>query len=291
MNYTREPIIETVITPKEGYKLILRNSKGSDREEYAVDAIEVVSFGNSFFFRSLERPKSFLVPVSDYEVVEAKETRVVLKNASFERSIKIGGGREAGVKAGKEKATEKQAPAAVDQQLEKKRERKRHRRRRSGSEEEKESEVKVEGALAEEGKVKDEDQTPSVPPRPLIPPPSHLIADKLPKQLLEEEGEVKIPSEPVAEATVSSESVAEAKPKATAEPKSAEKPKRGRRKKKVEPVAEEKLPAEEPITSPEEERGSEMQRVATELTGEAVSSTSFSAEEEKGKFSFFGKTW
>lgn len=93
MNFTREPIIETVISPKEGYKLVVRNSKGGSQEEYVVDAIEVVSFGHSFFFRSLERPKSFLVPVSDYEIIETKETRVVLKNASFERSIKIGGGR------------------------------------------------------------------------------------------------------------------------------------------------------------------------------------------------------
>ncbi|NGX37653.1 MAG: hypothetical protein K1000chlam2_00811 [Chlamydiae bacterium] len=128
MNFTREPIIETIITPKEGHKLIVRNSKGSGQEEYVVDAIEVVSFGHSFFFRSLERPKSFLVPVSDYEVVEAKETRVVLKNASFERAIKIGGGR-------KEKVAEPEAqePAAVEQRLEKKRERRRYRRRRGGS--------------------------------------------------------------------------------------------------------------------------------------------------------------
>ena len=94
MNFTREPIIETIITPKEGHKLIVRNSKGSGQEEYVVDAIEVVSFGHSFFFRSLERPKSFLVPVSDYEVVEAKETRVVLKNASFERAIKLGAAKK-----------------------------------------------------------------------------------------------------------------------------------------------------------------------------------------------------
>ena len=98
MNFTREPIIETVITPREGCKLVVRNSKGVG-EEYFVDAIEVVSFGRSFFFRSLERPKSFLVPVSDYEVLELKEIRMALKNASAERSIKIGGGRETPVRA------------------------------------------------------------------------------------------------------------------------------------------------------------------------------------------------
>jgi hypothetical protein len=95
VNFTREPIIETVITPREGCKLVVRSSKGNGQEDYYVDAVEVVSFGHSFFFRSLEKPKSFLVPVSDYEILELRETRMVLKNVPAERSIKIGGGREA----------------------------------------------------------------------------------------------------------------------------------------------------------------------------------------------------
>ena len=93
MNFTRDPIIETVITPREGCKLVVRSSKGMGQEEYFVEAIEVVSFGQSIFYRSLERPKSFLVPVGDYEVVEVKETRMVLKNVSIDKSIKIGGGK------------------------------------------------------------------------------------------------------------------------------------------------------------------------------------------------------
>ena len=93
MNYTREPIIETVISPKEGCKLVVRNSKGGGQEEYFVEALEVVNFGNSIFFRSTERPKSFLVPATDYEVIELKETKMVLKSTSIEQSIKIGGGK------------------------------------------------------------------------------------------------------------------------------------------------------------------------------------------------------
>lgn len=84
-----------MITPRDGCKLVVRNSKGGGQEDYYVDAVEVVSFGHSFFFRSLEKPKSFLVPVSDYELLELRETRMVLKNVPTERSIKIGGGREA----------------------------------------------------------------------------------------------------------------------------------------------------------------------------------------------------
>jgi hypothetical protein len=94
VHFTREPIVETIITPKEGYKLSIKSSKGESREEYLVDAVEVISFGQTFFYRSLERPKSFLVPVSDYEVSEVKELRLVVKNPSIEKSIKIAGGKE-----------------------------------------------------------------------------------------------------------------------------------------------------------------------------------------------------
>jgi hypothetical protein len=154
VDFTREPIIETVITPKEGCKLVVRSSKNSGQEEYFVDSVEVVSFGNSFFFRSLERPKSFLVPSSDYEILEVREARMVLKNVGLERSIKIGGGRDATAKVVKEPLPEKvendvpaleeanTTPSLVDSpapgaevRLDKKRDRRRHYRRRRGREE------------------------------------------------------------------------------------------------------------------------------------------------------------
>lgn len=94
MNFTREPIIETIITPRDGYRLVVRNGKQNPQEEFSVEAVEVVSFGRAHFYRSLEKPRPFLVPVGDYEVVEVKESRVVLKTAhQTERTIKIGGGR------------------------------------------------------------------------------------------------------------------------------------------------------------------------------------------------------
>ncbi|MBX7067276.1 MAG: hypothetical protein K1X28_08600 [Parachlamydiales bacterium] len=135
MNFTREPIIETVITPREGCKLVVRSSKGASQEDYFVDAVEVVSFGHSFFFRSQERPKSFLVPVSDYEILELKETRMVLKNVSTDRSIKIGGGREAPPRQREEEpqdalAESRPAPQADQQQQPQHRDRKRDKRRR-----------------------------------------------------------------------------------------------------------------------------------------------------------------
>lgn len=134
MNFTREPIIETVITPREGCKLVVRSSKGVSQEDYFVDAVEVVSFGHSFFFRSQERPKSFLVPVSDYEILELKETRMVLKNVTTDRSIKIGGGREAQPRSREEsppqEAESRQASPPESQQQQGQRDRKRDKRRR-----------------------------------------------------------------------------------------------------------------------------------------------------------------
>lgn len=89
MNFTREPIILSIITPKEGSKLVVRNSKGSGQEDYFVDAVEIVLFETVTFFRSIEKPKSFLLPTNDYEVLEVKETKMILKNASLEKPIKL----------------------------------------------------------------------------------------------------------------------------------------------------------------------------------------------------------
>lgn len=150
MDFTREPIIETIITPKEGYKLVVRSSKSTGQEEYFVDAVEVVAFGNAFFFRSMEKPKAFLVPISDYEVLEVREARMVLKTAGPDRSIKIGGGRETSLKVPKETkepieegiAATEQEPATTEAleekpeaKLDKKRDRRRQSRKRRGKDE------------------------------------------------------------------------------------------------------------------------------------------------------------
>lgn len=158
VDFTREPIIETIITPKEGHKLVIRSSTSTGQEEYFVDAAEIVTFGNAQFFRSLERPKAFLVPVSDYEILEVREARMVLKNAGLDRSIKIGGGREGAYKAPKEVEKETSTEfegeteevagdsevtateARTELKIDKKRDRKRHYRKRRGKEEKEEGE-------------------------------------------------------------------------------------------------------------------------------------------------------
>ncbi|NGX45474.1 MAG: hypothetical protein K940chlam2_00628 [Chlamydiae bacterium] len=245
MNFTREPIIETIISPKEGYKLLVKCSKGGSSEEYSVDAVEVVSFGQSFFFRSLERPKSFLVPVSDYEIIEVKEMRVVLKSPSVEKAIKIGGGKVATAEAG-------------EQRTEKKRERRRHRRRRGSETEEvqvspelpptplAETPIKPSGALTEPAVVAKEEAPPAV--TRLIPPPTKLISETLVK-------------------------VRDAMIEATEEPP-AEKEKE---KPKAKAVRKGRKSAKKATKEPEGGEAGDAKRVATEVEEPMLTATTFSA--------------
>jgi len=196
VNFTREPIIETILSPKDGCKLCIRNSKIAGAEELFVDAVEVVSFGQAFFFRGQERPKPFLVPASDYEVFEVKETRVVLKNITHERNIKISGGREAFVKPPKEVVPEKieelekeseekglTTEVVADVKTDKKRDRRRNRRKRM-AEERKEGD-KPKGS-AEDSEEEGEESVPATEVKVtsamfthLLPPPPTLISETL----------------------------------------------------------------------------------------------------------------
>ncbi len=167
MDFTREPVVETVITPKEGYKLIIRSSHAAKGDEYAVDAIEVIAFGHSYFFRSLEKPKAFLLPLAEYEVLEVKEARPVLKKPVVDKPIKIG----------TKSRIAKAADSLEDEEGGKK---KRSRKRRDSK-------------VAEKVKEKpaEEDPPASVPvKRTLLPPPTSLISDQISryKNYLKQEG-------------------------------------------------------------------------------------------------------
>ncbi len=194
MNFTREPTIETIITPKEGGKLLVRCSKREAPEEFLVDAVEVVSFGRSIFYRCMERPKPFLVPVSDYDIIEVKETRMMLKSAPIERSIKIGGGKVA-PRPEVEAVEGKEAPQEKGEgRSEKKRDRRRSKRRprleERGSEE-------VAGKQEEVLRAQEQEETAELQSAPqgvamegkeekkrfarLLPPPPTLIAHTMSK--------------------------------------------------------------------------------------------------------------
>lgn len=101
MYFTRDPIVETVIASREGYKLSLKSTKGAAQEVLVVDAVEVVRLGNSVFFRNSDHSKSFLLPAADYEIIEVRETRTVLKVADLDKGIKIGGGKDGVIKLSK----------------------------------------------------------------------------------------------------------------------------------------------------------------------------------------------
>jgi hypothetical protein len=201
VDFTREPIIESVITPKEGCKLVVRSSKGAGQEEFFVDAVEIVSFGGTFFLRSLEKPKSFLVPATDYEILEVRETRMVLKNVGLDRSIKIGGGREAATKRPAKEASKPEIPEPrTEPKVEpKRRERRRQYRRRRGKdaalapeqqdvviEEEEEKTRKRVRIAPPEAVVNLEEEGIGKPIKPtssilntLLPPPTTLISESI----------------------------------------------------------------------------------------------------------------
>lgn len=171
MHFTREPIIETIITPREGHRLVLRHTSSAGHEEFFVDMLEVVSFGSSCFFRSLDKPKPFIVPVSDYEVLEVREQRVQLKApAASQKGIKIAGGKkDAKKEAKKEEKVEEEEPKTA---------RRKRRTRKKAAEPEAKSE---EATTPPEETVNDgssEDEIPLEKPS-LIPPPPTLISDSI----------------------------------------------------------------------------------------------------------------
>lgn len=182
MNFTREPIIETIITSKEGFKLVLHNSSGNSQEEYSVSSVEVVSFGKSFFFRCLEKPQAFLLPVSDYEVLEVRETRTVLKKPKIEKLIKIAGGKTAKTKTKEVLAQEEVGPSESSKKHNRG---KASRRRRSFKKEEK---VESEDASSEPS----QEEVEQVQRRTLLPPPTSLISEQINryKDYLVAEGEL-----------------------------------------------------------------------------------------------------
>ncbi len=208
MDFTREPIIETVITPREGYRLVVRSSKGAGSEEHFVDALEVVSFGSGIFFRSLERPKPFIVPVADYEVLEVREPRMVLKTSGSDNAkapiqrLKAADPQKIEAAVAQEQPVGSQSSAEgknIERPAEKndkRRDRRRGFRRRRGGRDEAGRPEGAEGETSEEAlqpgldansELASETKMPSSTPMlsSILPPPTKLIRDDL-KRLRED---------------------------------------------------------------------------------------------------------
>jgi len=194
VNFTREPIVETIISAKEGYKLSLKSSKHQAAEEYLVDAVEVVSFSGALFFRCQEKPRPFFLPIHDYEVQEVREARLTVKSPVIEKSIKISGGKQPkavvegeekpqveGVVAGEPQQITEEATPALQQRHrhgENKRDKRQKYRRKRGTEEiqqgaPKENQNPIERALTT--------QPPESVFSHLLKPPEGLISESIQK--------------------------------------------------------------------------------------------------------------
>lgn len=237
-------MILSVLTPKEGSKLVVRKSKGgsSSEEDYFVDAIEIVSFEGAVFFRSTERPKSFLVPVSDYEILELKETKIVLKNVSIDKSIKIPS----------KHSGQPRKEGRIDNK-------KQHRRRRPRTEGAVPQPPADKDAKKEGGKVTAAEDAPQPSLKKLIPPPHTLIKEKLARLKNEEFFEKNIlPStESGSEATEAKpvKPVKEEKPKEKVEDKKPEKEIKEPKENKASKENVEKPSEKENLSSKEKEKG------------------------------------
>lgn len=106
MQFTREPTVESILYARDGFRLSIKNTKYGSQEPIFVESIQLVSFGGQLFYRHQDRPKAFLLPAQDYEVMEVRETKLALKSPTPEKTIKISGG--------KERSEEKAAPRMHD---------------------------------------------------------------------------------------------------------------------------------------------------------------------------------
>jgi hypothetical protein len=167
VHFTRDPIIETIITARDGHKILIRDVNHA-HDEYYVDMIEVVRIGDHCYYRCQEKPKPFLVPATLFELLEVREPRMSLKTSiNVEKGIKISAQKD----GAKPKEGESQ-----ESKSDKKKEKKRIRKKKEKSEE-----TKVD-TDENEDEPQDEAIKVMMPPperRALIPPPATLISETI----------------------------------------------------------------------------------------------------------------
>jgi hypothetical protein len=191
------------LSARDGFKLVLKNSKMTTGSEVSAEVIEIVSFSGNVFYRSQDRSKNFLLPASDYEVQEVKDSRLVLKNISLDKSNKLQNPpKEASVREieeelvaeemGDVEAVSEPAQASSSgssSRLERRRERRRNRRRRQMEEkatQDKQPALSIDSQEAEkveesfdEIKTDEASLAAPIPTINLIPPPTTLISQTL----------------------------------------------------------------------------------------------------------------
>ena len=117
-------------------------------EDYAGDITLTTQFPITEFEAFQFKLRELSAGKLQAEIIETKESRIVLKNAQFERTIKIGGGRDAPVR--REASPEEEIPPSEggeEPRFDRKRDRRRRGRRRTVEErEEMRAEVVAEGS-------------------------------------------------------------------------------------------------------------------------------------------------
>ncbi|OGN61472.1 MAG: hypothetical protein A3F09_04740 [Chlamydiae bacterium RIFCSPHIGHO2_12_FULL_49_11] len=184
MNFTREPILESIISARDGHKILVKSTKHSTEGEFFVDAVEVVSFGPQIFYRCLEKPRPFFLPASDFLIEEVKDQKVAIRHTVEGKNTKV-------------ITTESVAEKASDESQGDKGKNKDKRRRRGGKKESKQNgalrsedeSVSLEEESLTEKPVHHDELSSEVKAR-LLKPPEGLISvslQKYRKELMEEE--------------------------------------------------------------------------------------------------------
>ena len=163
-------LLKQLLPPKKGVNWLSAAAKASGQEEYFVDAVEVVSFGHSLFLSLSGKAKSISSACEDYEILEVREARMVLKNVGVRKVDQDRRRPRVAPKLPKEVLHERPEPLAppaeevpalageeaslLRRRMDKKRGR-RHYRRRRGREEllPKKARLSESSALPEEGEA------------------------------------------------------------------------------------------------------------------------------------------
>lgn len=93
MDFTRIPLLETILTAREGYVLHLHNC-WREEEHYTAAALQLVTIGGVLFYRAAEDPCLFLLPANAYRVTESKQPSLGLVYSKEQRRPRKGNTRK-----------------------------------------------------------------------------------------------------------------------------------------------------------------------------------------------------
>lgn len=183
MYFTREPIIQTIISAREGYTICIRSL--STEEEVQVEVVELVTFDTMSFYRCTEKGTMYLLPANNYQILEERVQSMVLKTTGRkDKEIRIGKGKEEGEvlqKEDKKKSRKKNKAIRAKESENRESEKIRDSEKSREAEKPREMERMSEESTSIEGNKKISEKKDKVSSRFLIPPPEGLISESLHK--------------------------------------------------------------------------------------------------------------